>query len=85
MEFPNYPNENDLTFGVKNSSESNEVMNFCILHIKFYIYKQRLFNENNMNIRELCNSISYKLEIEKKLCDKDAKFNKYMHLYNLLK
>ena len=50
--FPNYPDVYDIFFGVKNMNDGHEVLNFCILHIKYYIYKQRLFHDKTLSIRE---------------------------------
>ena len=88
VDFPNFPNQQDIVFGVSCSSSVNEVMNFCILHIKFYIYKQRLFNDNNMCMGEIRNILACKLDIEKKICEKDNKpsnFSKYKSLYDKVK
>ena len=63
-------------------------MNFCILHIKFYIYKHRLFNDNNMCMGEIRNILACKLDIEKKICEKDNKpsnFSKCKSLYDKVK
>ena len=88
VNFPHYPNVvYDILFGVSNVNACHEVLNFCILHIKYYIYKQRLFNENTMSLTEICNAIRYKLDIEKKICaneDKQVDYEKYIPLYNEL-
>ena len=87
VNFPNYPDVYDILFGVKNMNDGHEILNFCILHIKYYIYKQRLFHDNTLSIREICNEIRYKLDIEKQICEKDDKqmnFGKYVPLYNML-
>ena len=60
INFPYYPNVYDILFGVNNMNDGDVVLNFCILHIKYYyIYKQRLFNENTISLREICNDIRY--------------------------
>ena len=56
----------DILFGVNNMNDGHEVLNFCILHIKYYMYKQRLFNGNTMSLREIRNDIRYELDIEEK-------------------
>ena len=77
----------DILFGVNSMNDCHEVLNFCILHIKYYIYKQRLFNENTMSLREIRNDIRYKLDKEKKICaneDIQVDYEKYISLYNKL-
>ena len=86
VNFPNYPDVYDILFGIKNMNDGHEVLNFCILHIKYYIYKQRLFH-NTLSIREICNKIRYKLDIERKIYENDDKqmnFGKYISLYDML-
>ena len=77
----------DILSGVSSMNGGHEVLNFCILHVKYYIYKQRLFNENTMSLREIRNDIRYKLDIEKKIFaneDKQVDYEKYIPLYNKL-
>ena len=62
-------------------------MRYSILHIKYYIYKQRLFHDNTLSIRDICNEIWYKLNIERKIFENDAKqinFGKYVALHDML-
>ena len=87
VNFPNYPDVYYILFGIKNMNDGHEVLHFCILHVKYYIYKQRLFHDNTLSIREICNGIRYKLDIERKICENDDKqmnFGKYVPLYNML-
>ena len=87
VNFPNYPDVYDFLFGIKNMNDGHEVHNFCILHIKYYIYKQRLFPDNTLSIREICNEIRYKLDIERKIYENDDKqtnFGKYVALYDMM-
>ena len=51
VNFPYYPNVYAILFNVSSINDGHEVLNFYILHIKYYIYKQRLFNENTMSLR----------------------------------
>ena len=71
--FPNYPDVYDILFGIKNKNDGHEVLNFCKLYIKYYIYKQRLFHDNTLSISEIFNEIRYKLDIERKICKNDDK------------
>ena len=43
------------------------------------IYEQRIFYDNTLSIREICNDVRYKLDIKKKICknqDKQMNFGK---------
>ena len=53
VNFPNYPDVHDILFRIKNMNDGHEVLNFCILHIEYYIYTQRLFHDNTLSIREI--------------------------------
>ena len=46
VDFPNYPNAKEIVLGISDESDECQVINFCILQVKYYIYRQRLFNEN---------------------------------------
>ena len=48
---PNYPDVYDILLGIKNMNDGHEVLDFCKLHIKYNIYKQRLFHDNTLSIR----------------------------------
>ena len=73
----------DILFGVSSMNDCHEVLNFSILHIKYYIYKQRLFYENTMAFREIRNDIRYQLDIEKKICANEDKQVDYEKIYPL--
>ena len=40
---------------VKAMDDGHEVLNFCILHMKYYIYKYRFFQDNTQSVREIYN------------------------------
>ena len=87
VNFPNYPDVHAILFGIENMNDGHEVLNFCILHIKYYVYTQRLFHDNTLSIRAICNEIRYKLDIKRKIYENDDKqinFGKYVALYDVL-
>ena len=76
--------ENDILFGLPNTGDNNVTLNFCMLDIKHYIYKQRLFHDNEMQSK---NVLSVKLAIEKNILPRESKpqnFAKFALLYNKL-
>ena len=87
VDFPMYPNEKCIIFGLKNSTKSMTVLNFCILLIKYYIYRQRLLHENIFQLHEIRRMLSAKLEIEKKIQndEQNYKFEKFRNLYENLR
>ena len=66
VDFPAYPNIKTIIFGSQDVSEGVAVLNFCIFHIKYYIYMERLFQDNVFRLHEIQNVIVAKLEIKKK-------------------
>ena len=74
-------------FGLPNNGDNNVTLNFCMLHIKHYIYKQRLFHDNEMQFGAIKNMLSVKLEIKKNILSRENKpqnFEKFELLYNKL-
>ena len=67
MDFPTRNSKKDILFGLPNESDKQIVLNFCILHMKNYIYKQRLFADNNLILEEFRRILLFKIEIEKKI------------------
>ena len=65
VNFPTHHPENEILFGLPNNGDNNVTLNFCMLHIKHYIYKQRIFHDNEMLFGAMKNMLSIKLEIEK--------------------
>ena len=62
------------------------ILKLCILNIKYYIYKQRLFHNNTMPWREIIDIRLYRLKIEK-ICligDQRACHDKSISLNNTL-
>ena len=58
--------EKDILFGLPNERANQIVLNFCILHMKNYLYKQSLFANNNLILEEFRRILLFKIEIEKK-------------------
>ena len=84
VNFPTPQSENEILFGLPNNGDNNVTLNFCMLHIKHYIYKQRLFHENEMQFGAIKNVLSVKLEIEKNILSRENKPQKFELLYNKL-
>ena len=83
VHFLYYPNVHDILFGINNMDDGHEVLNVYILHIKYYIYKQRLFNENMMSLREIRNDLQHELDI-KKICANEDKQMAYEKIYSFV-
>ncbi len=64
-----------------------QVFNFCILYAKYYIYMQRLFNTNTLDLYTCLNQLKQSLKTEEnicKTCNKKEKILKYNSIYENL-
>ena len=85
--FPIPQSENEILFGLHINGDNNVTLNFCMLHIQHYIYKQRLFRGNELQFGAIKNMLSIKLEIEKNILSREHKpqnFAKFELLYNIM-
>ena len=80
VDFPAFPNVKTVIFGSQCITEIVAVLKFCIFHIKYHIYRQRLNQDNVFRLHEIQNAILAKLEIEENICQKE---NKTTNLINL--
>jgi hypothetical protein len=82
-----YSGEEFILFGYQQKEDVFNVLNYCILHAKFFIYKQRLFHSNKLDLYEFLVELKFKLQIEHSICkDKLSfiKFEKYTFVYDQL-
>ena len=83
------PNINNsiIIFGIPDPRDVIKALNYCILTAKFYIYKQRLFNNNEIDFYAYLIVLKQKLNIEQTICVKEYrpdKFEKYLFIYTNL-
>ncbi len=67
--------------------EEIQVLNYCMLRTKYYIYIHRLYNQNNLDIHSCLAQLKNKLEIEYNVRKKDnneLKLKKYRFIYDNL-
>ncbi len=75
--------EECILFGFPSNSDVMQVLNFCILYAKYYIYIQRLFNNNTLDL----NQLKQALKTEENICKNNnnkEKFLKYNFIYDNL-
>ncbi len=61
-----------------------QVLSFCLLYAKYYIYIQRLFNNNTLDLYLSVTQPKQALKIKEKICinnNKKDKFFKYNFIY----
>jgi len=57
--------------------EKTDVINFCIIYAKYYIYIQRLFNNNYLEVYACQVQIKAAIETEFQICKKNNTLNKF--------
>ncbi len=61
-------------FGYPNPSPETKgklhVINYCIFYIKYYIYIQKLFNKNHLDVHSCQTQLKHAIEIEYEICNK---------------
>ena len=85
VDFPAFPNVKTVIFGSQCITETVAVLNFCIFHMEYYIYRQRLFQDNVFHLHEIQNAILAKLEIEKKSVKNKIKTTTLINLKYFMK
>ena len=65
FEFNSNINEREIIFGIEVENDIMFVINYVILHGKFYIYRNRVNNVHTLSLNAFKAQLRYKLEIEK--------------------
>ncbi len=60
-----------------------QVLNFCILYAKYYIFIQSVFNDNTLDLYDCLTQLRQALQIEN-VCikNKNEKFFKFHYIYD---
>ncbi len=76
-----------IFFGFPGDSDVIEVLNYCVLYAKYYIYIQSLYNNKKLDIFAYMYQLNYAMQIEDKICKRqnnEKKFVKYNFAYENL-
>ncbi len=79
--------EECIILGFPLNSDAIQVLNFCLLYTKYYIYIQRLFHGNQLDLYAGLTQIKFALEIQYNICkstNNEICFNKYTFIYDSL-
>ena len=79
--------EVDILFGYQSRENVFVVLNYCIIHAKFFIHRQKLFYNNSLGLHEFLTELKFKLQIEYNICKSNGavdKFNKYQIVFDQL-
>ncbi len=67
--------------GFPHNKEEIQVLNYCMLHTKYYIYIQRLYNQNNLDIHSCLAQLKNRLGVEYNISKKynnESKFEEIL-------
>ena len=75
-----------VLFGFRTEGDIFSVLNYSILHAKYYIYCQRIHEKNTIDFFQYLIQLKQKLKIEQTICSKinSNSFEKFKLIYELL-
>ena len=79
--------EENVIFGFQSDDDLFKVLNHCALIAKFYIYRKKMFNNNDIDFYDYLYELKYKLQIERNICIKnnnEESFKRYQFIYQQL-
>ena len=79
--------EENILFGFQVREEMFEALNYCVIVAKFYIYRQKLYHNNNVCFLDYLCELKYKLKVEHCINVKNNTmklFNKFVFIYEQL-
>lgn len=66
-----------ILFGLPRTADMALVLNYLILFTKFYIYRQRLFHQNKLEILHVLHELRLRLRVEKYINTRENKPGKF--------
>ncbi len=75
--------EECILFGFPSNIDVMQVLNFCILYAKYYIYMQLLFNNDTFDLYTCLNQLKQALKTEENICKKNNMKEIYLK-YNFI-
>lgn len=76
-----------VLFGIPDDAPDSRVVNFLLLFVKFYIYRQKLFHSGSFSMVQLLRELRTRLQVEQFLTtleNKRHRFRIWSRLYNAL-
>ncbi len=67
----------NILFGFVGSNGITDVLSYCILYAKYYIYIQRLFNQNKLDVSAYLTLLKNTLAIERQISINNTKLDKF--------
>ena len=79
--------EKNILFGFPGGTEKTTVLNYCISYAKYFIYRQKMNTQTNIDLHSFLPFLKHNLEIEKMINlknDTEHKFRKFKTIYECL-
>ncbi len=79
--------EECVLFGFSGNDNLTQVLNYCMIYTKYYIYIQRLFDNNNLELYTYLSLLKYNLNIEYEICknnNRADKFERFLFIHDKL-
>ncbi len=78
--------EECVLFGFSGNDYLTQVLNYCMIYTKYYIYIQRLFDNNNLELYAYITLLKYNLKIAKTIIEQISfkGFYSYMIIYDMV-
>lgn len=67
------PSLEEILFGRPIRSSSDKISNFLFILTKFFIYRQRLFHDTDLNLLHILMELRSKIKVEKYICELEGK------------
>lgn len=80
-------NVQDVLFGMPRTAQQATTVNFLLLFVKYYIYRQRLFHDNCLEFLQVLRELRLRLQVEKYVNiqeNKPDKFRKWERIFGAL-
>ncbi len=71
-------------FGFSGNDNLTQVLNYCMVYMKYYIYIQRLFDNNNLELYAYLTLIKYNLNIECQICKNSNRADRVERVFFIL-
>lgn len=79
--------DGEIVFGLPHSCHKSRVINFILVHVRFYIYRQKLYHDGRLSLVQWLTEFRYKLKIEEwisRRIGKPASFHCWRNILNEL-
>lgn len=76
-----------FVFGVPRDCPKSTVINFILMNVKFFTFRQRLFHEGKLDLLHWLRDFRLKLRVERQIVSSDRKFHrfgKWTRIFNAL-